>query len=98
MQWLFSTDFGSTQLFCTIRLADHGTKPGTAMQCTTKGSSCHRQSSVRVLSVIRAAQSSVFCVVFFRSLSNPVVRTFIFYLWFFYCIERWVLCKFPIFS
>jgi hypothetical protein len=37
---LFSTDFGSTQLFCTIRLADHGTKPGTSIQCKTKGSSC----------------------------------------------------------
>jgi hypothetical protein len=48
---------GSTQIFCTIRLADHGTKPGTAIQCKTKGSSCHRESSVRVLSVIRAAQS-----------------------------------------
>jgi hypothetical protein len=36
---LFSTDFGSTQLFCTIRLADHGTKPGTSIQCKTKGSS-----------------------------------------------------------
>jgi hypothetical protein len=47
---------------------DHGTKPGTAIQCKTKGSSCHRQSSVRVLSVIRAAQSSVFCVFFFRPL------------------------------
>ena len=56
------------QICCTIRLADHGTKPGTAIQCKTKGSSCHRQSSVRVLSVIRAAQSSVFCVVFFRPL------------------------------
>ena len=62
---LFSTKFGSTQIFCTIRLADHGTKPGTAIQCKTKGSSCHRQSSVRILSRIRAAQSSVFCVVFF---------------------------------
>jgi hypothetical protein len=30
---LFSTDFGSTQIFCTMRLADHGTKPGTAIQC-----------------------------------------------------------------
>jgi hypothetical protein len=38
------------------------------MQCKTKGSSCHRQSSVRFLSVIRAAQSSVFCVVFIRPL------------------------------
>ena len=50
------------KIFCTIRLADHGTKPGTAKQCKTKGSSCHRQSSVRILSGIRAAQSSVFCV------------------------------------
>ena len=64
---LFSTKFGSTQIFCTIRLADHGTKPGTAIQCKTKGSSCHRQSSVRILSRIRAAQSSVFCVVFFQT-------------------------------
>jgi hypothetical protein len=39
-------------------------KPGTATQCKTKDSSCHRQSSVRALSGIRAAQSSVFCVVF----------------------------------
>ena len=51
-----------------MRLAHHGTKPGTAIQCKTKGSSCHRQSFVRVLSVIRAAQSSVFCVFFFRPL------------------------------
>ena len=62
------TDFDSTQIVCTIRLADHGTKPGTAIQCKTKDSNCHRQNSVRVLSGIRAAQSSVFCVVFIRSL------------------------------
>jgi hypothetical protein len=54
---LFSTYFSSTQICCTIRLADHGTKPGTAIQCKTKDSSCHRQSYVRVLNVIRAAQS-----------------------------------------
>jgi hypothetical protein len=29
-------DFGSIKIFCTIRLADHCTKPGTAMQCKTK--------------------------------------------------------------
>jgi hypothetical protein len=40
-----------------IRLADHRTKPGTAIQCKTKDSS-------RVLSGIRAAQFSVFCTVF----------------------------------
>jgi hypothetical protein len=56
---------------------DHGTKPGTAIQCTTKGSGCHRQSSVRVLSVIRAAQSSVFCVFFFR----PLFIIFSFFDW-----------------
>jgi hypothetical protein len=28
------------------RLTDHRTKPGTAIQCKTKDSSCHRQSSV----------------------------------------------------
>jgi hypothetical protein len=38
----FRQIFGSTQLFCTIRLADHGTQPGTSIQCKTKGSSCHR--------------------------------------------------------
>jgi hypothetical protein len=54
------------QIFCTIRLVDHRTKPGTAIQCKTKDSSCHRQSSVRVLSRILAAQSSVFCIVFYR--------------------------------
>jgi hypothetical protein len=43
-------------------------KPGTAIQCKTKDSSCHRQSSIQVLSGIRAAQSSVFCVVFCRPL------------------------------
>jgi hypothetical protein len=43
---LFSTDFSSTQIVCTIRLADHGTKPGTAIQCKTKDSNCHRQNSV----------------------------------------------------
>jgi hypothetical protein len=46
----------------------HRKKPGTAIQCKTKDLSCHRQSSVRVLSGIRAAQSSVFCVVFCRPL------------------------------
>ena len=65
---LFSTDFGSIQIFCTIRLANHRKKPGTATQCKTKDSSCHRQSSVRALSGIRAAQPSVFCVVFCRPL------------------------------
>jgi hypothetical protein len=65
---LFSTDFGSIQIFCTIRLANHRKKPGTATQCKTKDSSCHRQSSVRVLSGIRAAQPSVFCLVFCRPL------------------------------
>jgi hypothetical protein len=50
------------------KLADHRTKPGTAIQCKTKDSSCHRQSSVQVLSGIRAAQTSVFCVVFCRPL------------------------------
>ena len=30
---------------------------GTAIHCKTKDSSCHRQSSVRVLSGIRATQS-----------------------------------------
>jgi len=79
---LFSTDLGSTQIFCTIRLADRGTKPGTAMQCKTKGSSCHRQSSVRFLSVIRAAQSSVFCVVFLR----PLFIIFSFFDWLLHCI------------
>jgi hypothetical protein len=29
-----------------------------------------------------------------QTLSHNVV----FYVYFFYCIERWVLCKFPIFS
>jgi hypothetical protein len=65
---LFSTDFGNIQIFCTIRLVDHRTKPGTAIQCQTKDSSCHQQTSVRVLSGNRAAQSSVFCVVFCRPL------------------------------
>ena len=68
---LFSTDFGSIQIFCIIRLANHRKKPGTAIlpiQCKTKHSSCHRHSSVRILSGIRAAQSSVFCVVFCRPL------------------------------
>jgi hypothetical protein len=51
---LFSTDFGSTQIVCTIRLADHGTNPGTAMQCKTKDLNSHRQNSVRVVSGIRA--------------------------------------------
>ena len=45
-------------------LYNHSTKPGTAIQCKTKDSSCHRQNSVQVLSGIRAAQSSVFCVFF----------------------------------
>ena len=49
-------------------LYNHRTKPGTAIQCKTKDSNCHRQNSVRVLSGIRAAQSSVFCVVFIRPL------------------------------
>jgi hypothetical protein len=43
-------DFGSIQIFCTLRLADHRKKPGTATPCKTKDSSCHRQSSVHVLS------------------------------------------------
>jgi hypothetical protein len=42
-------DFGSIQIFCTIRLADHRAKPGTDIQCKTKDSSCHRQSSVITL-------------------------------------------------
>jgi hypothetical protein len=46
------TNFGNIQIFCIIRLADHRKKPGTAIQCKTKDSSCHRQSSVRVLSGI----------------------------------------------
>jgi hypothetical protein len=39
LKW-FSTYFGSIQIFCTIRLVDLRTKPGTAMQCKTKDSSC----------------------------------------------------------
>ena len=61
-------NFGSIQIFYTIRLADHRTKPGTAIQCKSKDSNCHRQSSIRVLCGIRAALSSVFCVVFCRPL------------------------------
>ena len=50
-------------------LYNHRTKPGTAIQCKTKDSSCHRQSSVGFyVGLIRAAQSSVFCVVFCRPL------------------------------
>jgi hypothetical protein len=60
--------FGSFQILCTIRPDDHRIEPGTAIQCKTKDSSCHRQSSVRFWSGIRAAKSLVFCVVFYRSL------------------------------
>jgi hypothetical protein len=42
-------------ILCTIRLANHCTKPGTAIQCKTKDLSCNRQSSVRGLRGIRAA-------------------------------------------
>jgi hypothetical protein len=42
-------DFGTIQIFCTIRQVDHHTKPGTAIQCKTKDSSCHQQSSVQSL-------------------------------------------------
>ena len=45
-----------------VRMMRMGKK--TAIQCKTKDLSCHRQSSVRDLSGIRAAQSSVFCVIF----------------------------------
>jgi hypothetical protein len=60
--------FGSFQILCTIRLHDHRIEPGTALQCKIKDSSCHRQSSVQVWSGLRAAKSSVFCVVFNRPL------------------------------
>ena len=36
--------FGSFQILCTIRPDDHRIEPGTALQCKTKDSSCHRQS------------------------------------------------------
>jgi hypothetical protein len=75
---LFSTNFGSIQMFCTIRLADHRKKPGTAIQCKTKDSSCHRQSSVQVLSGIRSAQSSTLGFMqildFFRSITEIVIQ------------------------
>ena len=61
---LFATYFGIIQIFCTIRLTGHRIEPGTAVQCKTKDSSWHRQSSVQVWSGISAAQSSVFCVMF----------------------------------
>ena len=57
-------------------------KPGTAIQCKTEDSSCHRQSSVQVLSGIRAAQSSVFCVVFCR----PLFIILYFFVWPFHCL------------
>jgi hypothetical protein len=85
--WLFSTYFGSIQIFCTIRLTGHRIEPGTAMQCKTKDSSWHRQSSVQVWSGIRAAQSSVFCVMFFRTLF------IIFFFWPLHCLsvfELWL--------
>jgi hypothetical protein len=44
--------FGSIQIFCTIRLTDHRKKPGTAIQCKTKDSSCHQQSSVWLLRIL----------------------------------------------
>ena len=63
-------------------LYDHRKKPGTATRCKTKDSSCHRQSSVRVLSGIRAAQSSVFCVVFCR----PLFIILSFFAWPLHCL------------
>ena len=57
-------------------------KPGTAIQCKSKDSSCHRQSSVQVLSGIRAAQSSVFCVVFCR----PLFIILSFFVWPLHCL------------
>ena len=57
-------------------------EPGTAIQCKTKDSSCHRQSSIRVLSGIRAAQSSVFCVVFCR----PLFIILSFFVWPLHCL------------
>ena len=81
-------------MFCTIRLANYGTQPGTAIQCKTKGSSCHQQSSVRVLSVIRAAQSSVFCVVFLK----PLFIIFSFFDWPLHCIPITLLASTKNFS
>jgi hypothetical protein len=75
-------NFGSIQIFYTIRLADHRTKPGTAIQCKSKDSNCHWQSSVRVLRGIRAALSSVFCVVFCR----PLFIIFSLFAWPLHCL------------
>jgi hypothetical protein len=68
-------------------------KPVTAIQCKTKDSSCHRQSSVQVLSGIRAAQTSVFCVVFCR----PLFIILSFFVWPLHCLpffDLWLLTTF----
>jgi hypothetical protein len=81
--------FNSFQILCTIWPDDHRIEHGTALQCKTKNSSCHRQSSVRVWSGICAAKSSVFCVVFYRSLF--IVLSFLF--WSLHCLpffELWL--------
>ena len=48
----------------------------------TKDSSCHRHNSVPILSGIRAAQSSVFCVVFCR----PLFIILSFFVWPLHCL------------
>ena len=81
--------FGSFQILCTIKLHDHRIEPGTALQCKIKNSSCHRQSSVQVWSGIRAAKSSVFCVVFYR----PLFIILSLFLWSLHCLpffELWL--------
>ena len=81
--------FGSFQILWTIRPDDHRIEPGTAIQCKTKDSSCHRQRSLRVWSGIRAAKSLVFCVVFYRSL---FINLF-FFCWSLHCMpffELWL--------
>ena len=64
-------------------LYNHRTKPGTAIQCKTKDSSCPTPTEFRrVLSGIRAAQSSVFSIVFNR----PLFIILSFFVWPLHCL------------